>query len=79
MGAIRSTEDEVCLQGIEFWSNICEEEMDLSLEYSEVTTRPLINLPNLFLFVARQQKKVVRLNESAVSTLKALFNILHQN
>jgi len=37
MGAIRSTEDEVCLQGIEFWSNICEEEMDLSLEYSEAT------------------------------------------
>lgn len=35
MEAIRSTDDEVCLQGIEFWSNICEEEMDLSIEFTE--------------------------------------------
>ena len=37
MEAIRSQDDEVCLQGIEFWSNICEEEMDLSIELSEVS------------------------------------------
>jgi len=28
--------DEVCLQGIEFWSSVCEEEMDLSIELTEV-------------------------------------------
>ncbi|CAK8673507.1 unnamed protein product [Clavelina lepadiformis] len=33
--AMKSSEDDVCLQGIEFWSNVCEEEMDLSIELTE--------------------------------------------
>jgi importin subunit beta-1 len=33
--AMRSDVDEVALQGIEFWSNVCDEEVDLSIELSE--------------------------------------------
>ncbi|XP_072298908.1 importin subunit beta-1 [Eucyclogobius newberryi] len=35
--AMKSDIDEVALQGIEFWSNVCDEEMDLAIEASEAT------------------------------------------
>jgi len=35
MEAMKSDIDEVALQGIEFWSNVCDEEMDLAIEASE--------------------------------------------
>jgi len=71
MEAIRSTNDEVCLQGIEFWSNICEEEMDLSIEFTEAeevgkppdsTSRFYAKgalrylIPELMLILARQEE-----------------------
>lgn len=34
--AMKSDIDEVALQGIEFWSNVCDEEMDLAIEATEV-------------------------------------------
>ena len=34
-GAMKSEIDEVALQGIEFWSNVCDEELDLQIEASE--------------------------------------------
>ena len=34
---MRSDIDDIALQGIEFWSNVCDEEMDLAIEASEVT------------------------------------------
>ena len=36
MEAMKSEIDEISLQGIEFWSNVCDEEMDLAIEASEV-------------------------------------------
>lgn len=36
---MKSEIDEVALQGIEFWSNVCDEEMDLAIEASEVCER----------------------------------------
>ncbi|KAE8574985.1 hypothetical protein XENTR_v10003655 [Xenopus tropicalis] len=33
--AMKNEIDEVALQGIEFWSNVCDEEMDLAIEASE--------------------------------------------
>ncbi|XP_013772921.1 importin subunit beta-1-like isoform X2 [Limulus polyphemus] len=33
--AMKSETDEVALQGIEFWSNVCDEEVDLAIEASE--------------------------------------------
>ena len=38
MEAMKSETDEVALQGIEFWSNVCDEEVDLSIELTEVYT-----------------------------------------
>ena len=35
--AMKSPTDDVCLQGIEFWSSICDEETDLAIEAAEVT------------------------------------------
>uniref|UniRef100_A0A3Q2XA99 Karyopherin (importin) beta 1 n=1 Tax=Hippocampus comes TaxID=109280 RepID=A0A3Q2XA99_HIPCM len=35
--AMKSEIDEVALQGIEFWSNVCDEEMDLAIEASEAS------------------------------------------
>lgn len=35
MEAMKSDIDEVSLQGIEFWSNVCDEEVDLAIELSE--------------------------------------------
>lgn len=32
---MRSDIDEIALQGIEFWSNVCDEEVDLAIEASE--------------------------------------------
>lgn len=38
---MKSDIDEVALQGIEFWSNVCDEEMDLAIEASEVSVKDL--------------------------------------
>jgi len=35
--AMKSEVDEVALQGVEFWSNVCDEEVDLQIEASEAT------------------------------------------
>jgi len=42
MDAMKSEVDEVALQGIEFWSNVCDEEVDLQIEATEAmeTGRP---------------------------------------
>ena len=33
---MKSGEDEIALQGIEFWSSVCDEEVDLAIEAAEV-------------------------------------------
>lgn len=38
MEAMKSENDEVALQGIEFWSTVCDEEVDLAIEASDVST-----------------------------------------
>lgn len=37
--AMKSSVDEVALQGIEFWSTVCDEEVDLAIEAAEVHLR----------------------------------------
>lgn len=36
MDAMKSPQDEIALQGIEFWSNVCDEEYELQLIQQEV-------------------------------------------
>jgi len=45
--AMKSDIDEVALQGIEFWSNVCDEEMDLAIEASEVCVSRLSSVDTL--------------------------------
>ena len=33
---MKSSVDEVALQGVEFWSTVCDEEVDLAIEAAEV-------------------------------------------
>ncbi|XP_017043805.1 importin subunit beta [Drosophila ficusphila] len=37
LAAMKSDNDAVALQGIEFWSNVCDEEIDLAIESQEAT------------------------------------------
>lgn len=37
--AMQSSHNDVCLQGIEFWSNVCDEEYDLAILASEAWTK----------------------------------------
>nr|XP_009859569.1 importin subunit beta-1-like [Ciona intestinalis] len=48
--AMKSTDDDVVLQGIEFWSNVCEEEMDLAIELTEACEagRPPENISKFY-------------------------------
>lgn len=45
MEAMKSDVDEIALQGIEFWSSVCDEEVDLAIELSEVSCPILVCYP----------------------------------
>lgn len=63
MEAMKSTDDEIALQGIEFWSNVCDEEYELQLLQQEVRNpfekQWLISSP-------RRKNKIVNQNEPVV-------------
>ncbi|CAG0913998.1 unnamed protein product [Notodromas monacha] len=50
LNALKSDIDEVVLQGIEFWSNVCDEEVDLAIEANEFdgTGRPPLNTSRFY-------------------------------
>lgn len=74
--------DEVALQGIEFWSNVCDEEMDLAIEASEVRTPSVLSyrpaevfvflLNGLLLSNDRPQSRDVLQSTTVSSTPKGL-------
>ena len=39
---MKSEVDEISLQGIEFWSTVCDEEVDLAIELSEVSCSAMV-------------------------------------
>ncbi len=74
MDAMKSTHDEIALQGIEFWSNVCDEEYELQLLQQEVKI-----LFNKFRFSlssnSRLKNKIVNQNEQVVIMHVVLYNI----
>ena len=50
MDAMKSLHDEIALQGIEFWSNVCDEEYELQLLQQEVS---FVCMAKILFFVHR--------------------------
>ena len=73
MEAMKSTNDEIALQGIEFWSNVCDEEYELQLLQQEV--RHLFDVNNSSLIFSRLKNKIVNLNEPVVIMHVVLYHI----
>ena len=47
MDAMKSSQDEIALQGIEFWSSVCDEEYELQLLQQEVRLKVIFILLNI--------------------------------
>lgn len=60
---MKSDIDEVALQGIEFWSNVCDEEVDLAIEASEAAEqgRPPERTSRFYAKGALQVRKLMAL------------------
>jgi len=79
--AMQSQEDEICLQGIEFWSNVCDEEIELAVEAEDVwwlVCTSLFALPAEQLRLggragqaARARQQVLRQGRAAVHIARA--------
>lgn len=50
MEAMKSDVDEIALQGIEFWSTVCDEEVDLAIELSEVLRYSILSFFSIMMF-----------------------------
>lgn len=49
--AMKSDVDEISLQGIEFWSNVSDEEIDLAIEEVEAADAGMVNFnANIFVY-----------------------------
>lgn len=48
MDAMKSSHDEIALQGIEFWSNVCDEEYELQILQQEVSPRSVFFVMKFF-------------------------------
>ncbi len=55
MDAMKSSHDEIALQGIEFWSNVCDEEYELQLLQQEVRLNSIY-----FSFVKHDLKGILK-------------------
>jgi hypothetical protein len=65
MDAMKSSHDEIALQGIEFWSNVCDEEYELQLLQQEVKKNKLSNFLKLnILYLGTRTKSSTRTNKS---------------
>ncbi len=74
MDAMKSTHDEIALQGIEFWSNVCDEEYELQLLQQEV--KILFNKFRFSLSInSRLKNKIVNQNEQVVIMHVVLYHI----
>jgi hypothetical protein len=76
MDAMKSSHDEIALQGIEFWSNVCDEEYELQLLQQEVKKKkPNIKFQSKFFLIFRLKNKIVNPNEQVVIMLVVHYHI----
>jgi len=76
MDAMKSSHDEIALQGIEFWSNVCDEEYELQLLQQEVKKKKKLNLKfEIKYFIFRHKNKIVNQNEQVVIMLVVHYHI----
>lgn len=65
MDAMKSSHDEIALQGIEFWSNVCDEEYELQLLQQEVNIYLYENTRSYDLsYLGSRTKSSTRTNKS---------------
>ena len=69
MDAMKSTQDEIALQGIEFWSNVCDEEYELQLLQQEVVRISSTFYCKYISSQCRRKNRAVSPNEQAGTML----------
>lgn len=74
MDAMKSPHDDIALQGIEFWSNVCDEEYELQLRQQEVSEDPSAS-KSFASVLFRHKNKTDNQNEPAVTMRAALCSI----
>ena len=76
---MKSVRDEIALQGIEFWSNVCDEEYELQLRQQEVGNPFPFNTVYIRGDVLARHKNKIDNQKEQVGTMHvALYNILFQ-
>jgi len=75
MDAMKSSHDEIALQGIEFWSNVCDEEYELQLLQQEVKKKQTLKFFEIKYFIFRHKNKIVNQNEQVVIMLVVHYHI----
>jgi len=73
---MKSENDNVALQGVEFWSTVCDEEQDLAIEAAEASV--LLYQVHTNYSYYRHKKLVDLLNTPASSTLREHLPTLYQ-
>ena len=71
MDAMKSPHDDIALQGIEFWSNVCDEEYELQLRQQEVSEGVCAS-KSFACVLSRHKNKTDSQNEPVATTREAL-------
>lgn len=69
---MKHPDERVAIQAIEFWSTVCEEEVDLALEAQEVFALSIL-VPCLSEGFCRHKSMATFLRQNQGSSLKSLF------
>ena len=74
--AIENEVDEIALQGIEFWSTVCDEEVDLAIELSEVRSYLLQDERECIALAMTVNKRECQLSPKSFEAMLMEFHML---